>query len=74
MLSTVDKYGRTVARVTCAGIDANSEQVRAGMAWAYRQYLTDESIAKLEEQARRDKVGLWQDKNPTPPWDYRHKK
>ncbi len=27
-----DKYGRTLARVTCDGIDANTEQVRRGMA------------------------------------------
>jgi hypothetical protein len=27
----MDRYGRTVARVTCNGTDANAEQVRAGM-------------------------------------------
>lgn len=25
-----DRYGRTLARVTCAGVDANAEQVRRG--------------------------------------------
>ena len=33
-----DRYGRTVARVTCDGIDANAEQVNRGMAWVYRKY------------------------------------
>lgn len=28
-----DRYGRTLARVYCDGIDANTEQVRRGMAW-----------------------------------------
>jgi micrococcal nuclease len=30
--STRDRYGRTVARVICAGTDANAAMVRAGMA------------------------------------------
>jgi endonuclease YncB( thermonuclease family) len=25
-----DRYGRTLARITCAGVDANAEQVRRG--------------------------------------------
>ena len=28
-----DRYGRTLARVACYGVDANAEQVRPGMAW-----------------------------------------
>ena len=34
---TTDRHGRTVARVICDGIDASAEQVRAGMAWVFRQ-------------------------------------
>ena len=30
-----DRYGRTLGRFTCGGVDANSEQVRRGMAWVY---------------------------------------
>jgi endonuclease YncB( thermonuclease family) len=30
-----DRYGRTLAQVTCAGTDANAEQVRRGYAWTY---------------------------------------
>ena len=33
-----DRYGRTLGRVTCAGADANGEQVRRGMAWVYVRY------------------------------------
>jgi len=42
------------------------------MAWAYRQYLTDQSIAELEEQAKAAGAGLWADSEPTPPWEFRH--
>ncbi|MCK9635993.1 MAG: thermonuclease family protein [Methylobacter tundripaludum] len=67
-----DKYKRTLGRLHCDGVDANAEQVRRGMAWAYRQYLTDQSIADLEESAKSAGVGLWADENPTPPWEFRH--
>jgi micrococcal nuclease len=32
-----DRYGRTVGRVNCNGIDANAAQVRSGMAWVFRR-------------------------------------
>ena len=35
-----DRFGRTVARVRCQGLDASAEQVKAGMAWAFTRYLT----------------------------------
>jgi micrococcal nuclease len=69
---TTDRYGRMVARVTCAGTDANAAQVSAGMAWAFTKYLTDSSIKQLEQQAREARRGLWSDPSPVPPWDWRH--
>lgn len=69
--TTRDRYGRTVARVTCRGLDANLEQVRAGMAWAYTKYQTDAAFPRAEQQARRARVGLWSDRNPVPPWEFR---
>src|SRR3954454_12276846 len=47
-----DRYGRTVARVVCDRMDANIEQVRAGMAWAYTRYATDARFSLGERQAR----------------------
>lgn len=67
-----DKYKRTLGRIKCAGVDANAEQVKRGFAWAYRQYLTDQSIASLEESAKAAGLGLWADAAPTPPWEFRH--
>jgi hypothetical protein len=66
-----DRYGRTVARVRCEGIDANAEQVRAGMAWAFTRYLRDPGIAALEVSARERRVGLWADASPVAPWEWR---
>ena len=69
-----DKYRRSLVRLYCDGVDANAEQVRRGMAWAYQKYLTDQSIDGLEKEARKKKVGLWVDPNPVAPWDFRHPK
>lgn len=69
-----DRYKRTLGRITCEGIDANAEQVRRGMAWAYRQYLTDPTISDLEATAKENQTGLWADENPLPPWNFRHGK
>ena len=67
-----DRYGRTLATVTCAGVDANAEQVKRGWAWAYIQYAPKNSpLYALEREARLEKRGLWVDDEPVPPWDWR---
>lgn len=66
-----DKYGRTIATVSCDGVDAGKEQVTRGLAWVYRQYNTDASLPALEIDARKSKRGLWVIPTPEAPWDYR---
>lgn len=68
-----DKYGRTLARVYCAGVDVSADQVRRGYAWAFDKYLTDPSIKRLEAEARAAGRGLWAGRDPTPPWEFRHR-
>lgn len=67
-----DRYGRTIGRVRCNGIDANLRQAQTGMAWAYTKYLTDPAIRRAEDAARAERAGLWADGSPTPPWEWRH--
>lgn len=69
----VDRYGRTLARVYCDGVDANLDMVEQGLAWAYRRYAKDPAILAAEQEARDAQRGLWVDKNPTPPWEYRRR-
>ena len=69
--STRDRYGRTVARVICAGTDANAAMVRSGMAWAYTRNLTDPQIQAMEIVVRRERMGLCSDEHPMPPWEWR---
>jgi len=68
---TKDRYGRTVARVICDGIDANVEQVKRGMAWVYDKYVRDRNLYRIQDKARASKIGLWADNKPIKPWEYR---
>ena len=68
----LDRYGRTIGRVSCAGIDANAEQVRRGMAWVFERYAPKDSpLYAVQADARAARRGLWQDFKPVPPWEWR---
>ncbi|MDO8282782.1 MAG: thermonuclease family protein [Thermodesulfovibrionia bacterium] len=75
---TGDKtYKREVCFIEKNGVDINLEMVRRGYAWAYRQYLDrphSSDYINAEEAARSRRSGLWQQANPTPPWEFRHTK
>lgn len=68
--TSADRYGRTVARVICGGVDANMEQVRAGMAWVFDRY-NDWTLFGLQRDARAARAGLWGDHQPVAPWEWR---
>lgn len=77
-LKKLDKYGRTVAEVYIVDepLDVNREMVAKGFAWRYVKY--DRSnysdLKVLEEFARDQKLGLWQEENPVAPWIFRKQK
>jgi endonuclease YncB( thermonuclease family) len=71
-----DHYGRDVCDVPLAdGRTASQALVAAGMAWANQQsggkYLRDRALPGLERQARAQRLGLWRDAAPRPPWVWR---
>lgn len=72
-----DRYGRIIGKVAIGGVDICLEQVKQGMAWHYKTYEREqrpedrEAYAAAEAQARRNRVGLWRDSSPVPPWDFR---
>ena len=71
--SGTDKYGRTLGDVVLGdGRILNQELVKAGMAWHYKEYSKDGTLAKLEKEAREKKVGLWSDPRAVAPWEWRH--
>lgn len=66
-----DDYGRVVATLYGNNNDLNYEMIKAGYAWHYKHYNKSKKYAKAEENARKQKLGLWKGKNPQAPWEYR---
>ena len=56
------------------GINLNRQLVKAGLAWHFRKYSSDQVYAQLEIRARNNRIGLWSENNPVPPWDWRKPK
>ena len=73
----VDRYGRRVCTVIVGGVDINLTQVETGFAWHFKRFASEQpeqeraAYAKSEDVARNAKVGLWQDRDPVPPWEWR---
>ena len=73
-IETKDRYGRTVGIVFVNGQNVNTELVKQGMAWVYRKYNKDKALYELESRAKKERLGLWLDENPVPPWEWRRGK
>lgn len=71
-----DTHGRAVGLVYEAGVNINLAMVRGGWAWAYRRYLAAPYASEFidaEREARANRRGLWQQSNPSPPWEFRRR-
>jgi len=68
-----DRYDRIVGRVFVDGQDISLLLVREGLAWHYSYYSSDLRLAFYEFRARKEQLGLWQDRDPEPPWDFRRR-
>ncbi|MDP9897418.1 endonuclease YncB(thermonuclease family) [Variovorax boronicumulans] len=69
-----DRHGRRIGTIFVDGTSANRTMVASGMAWAYRAYLVDRSLIRVEEEARATKRGLWVDSDAQAPWQWRAEK
>lgn len=72
-----DKYNRYVAVLfDDNGIALQEDLLRNGFAWVYPRFCDDVMLCvgweAVEDEAIRTRQGLWQDKNPVSPWDYKH--
>jgi hypothetical protein len=77
-MNSYDRWGRIVGKVVINGDDANLEQIRAGLAWHYKRYESEQSLtdrqtyAEAEGTARAQRREIWREANPVPPWEFRH--
>lgn len=69
--SKKDRYGRILGDVYLGDRHINLEMVQDGLAWHFKRYSSAKELAEAEDEARKTKKGLWVDKEPVPPWDYR---
>ncbi len=74
-----ESYGRLVCKISLPnGEDVCLDQIKAGIAWHYKQFENEQTpadrqaYAGAEDAAREAKIGLWSDPHPIPPWDFRH--
>jgi endonuclease YncB( thermonuclease family) len=69
-----DRYGRIVGDVHLGDRNINVEMVHDGFAWWYRSFAPkSKELERAEAEARKERRGLWHDKEPEPPWEYRKK-
>lgn len=70
-----DRNKRLIAVVVNAKKQVvNQQMIKQGMAWHFKRYSKDPTYARLEIEARKNKVGLWRDPNPIAPWEWRKPK
>ena len=67
-----DLYNRVIGDVYRESLYVNQYLVQTGHCWAYMT--KDAEIIGLEKQAKIAEIGLWSEKNPVPPWEFRKKK
>ncbi len=66
-----DRYGRWIAHLSVGGVDVNRQMIATGNAWHYAAYSKDASLAAAQEDAKAQRLGLWAQPNPLPPWQFR---
>ena len=74
----IDRYRRLVCTVYVDGKDVGLAQLDAGLAWWYRKYANEQppmerlEYEMAETKAAVDRIGLWSDPIPIPPWEWRN--
>ena len=75
----VDLYNRQICTVFVSGKDVGLAQLDARLAWWFRRYSNEQpprqraEYESAEDRAAADRLGLWQDEAPVPPWQWRRR-
>ncbi|KAB2891895.1 MAG: hypothetical protein F9K32_01855 [Desulfobulbaceae bacterium] len=69
-----DRFDRVVVLAWVNGILLNEELVKNGLAWVHVRYCHEEicrSWRQLEQEARKQRIGIWGGDRPVPPWQWK---
>lgn len=75
-----DRYGRIIGKIVVDDRDVNLGQVQSGLAWWYQKYASEQATADqrlyahAEDEAKRERLGLWSEAEPVAPWDFRRRR
>ncbi len=73
VVTDTDRYGRSIAMIYY-DVDnkyLSAEIIKAGMGWHYKRYSKSKELALFEDNAKKNKIGLWLDNNPIEPSEWR---
>lgn len=70
----IDRYKRIIGFIIYDNKNLSEELLKNGFAWFYFKYSNNKTLNDLEIEARRLKKGLWIDKKPIAPWNWRRNK
>ena len=75
VVTDTDRYGRSIAMIYYDTDNKylSAEIIKAGMGWHYKRYSTSKELALFEDNAKKNKIGLWIDNNPIEPSVWRKK-
>lgn len=74
-IKSKDRYGRSVGILYVDGRNINEELLRDGYVWYYEQYdKNNERSRLLQENAMKNKLGLFAKKGYVEPWNFRKQK
>jgi micrococcal nuclease len=74
-VTDIDRYGRSIAKIYYENNKyLSAEIIKNGFGWQYKKYSTSKLLANLEQEARKNKRGLWADPYPIYPSDFRKSK
>ena len=73
VVTDTDRYGRSIAMIYYDSDNKylSAEIIKAGMGWHYKRYSISKELALLEDNAKKNKIGLWIDNNPIEPSEWR---
>lgn len=70
-IQEIDSKGNQLGTIYLDGENINMQIIDAGYAWAFDTNISNSAYSINQIQAKEAGVGLWADKNPIPPWEWR---